>query len=94
LVGSFYESDDRVVGRIDKRSILDAALAVGRGDCDGVFVSCTSLRTAGIIEQAEQTLGKPVTASNHALAWHMLRLAGISDTSDGYGRLFQMQVAP
>lgn len=93
LIGSFYESDDRVVGRIDERSILDATLAVGRGDCDGVFVSCTSLRTAGIIEHAEQSLGKPVTASNHALAWHLLRLAGISDTIGGYGRLFGMQVA-
>jgi maleate isomerase len=94
LVGSFYESDDRVVGRIDEKSILDAALAVGQGDCDGVFISCTSLRTAGIIEQAEQRLGKPVTASNHALAWHLLRLAGVGDTRDGYGRLFHMQVTP
>ena len=94
LVGSFYESDDRVVGRIDPQSILDATLAVGQGDCDGVFVSCTSLRTAGMIEQAEQMLGKPVTASNHALAWHLLRLAGIHDTLDGFGRLYHMQVAP
>ena len=94
LIGSFYERDDRVVGRIDAQSILEATLAVGQGDCDGVFVSCTSLRTAGLIEQAEQVLGKPVTASNHALAWHLLRLAGINDTQTGLGRLFQMQAAP
>ncbi|MFT6022731.1 MAG: maleate isomerase [Ascidiaceihabitans sp.] len=94
LIGSFYEKDDRVVGRIDTQSILDATLAVGQGDCDGVFISCTSLRTAGIIEQAEQALGKPVTASNHALAWHLLRLAGIDDTMDGFGRLFRTQGAP
>jgi maleate isomerase len=37
-------------------------------------------------------LGKPVTASNHALAWHLLRLAGIEDTVDGFGRLFHMQL--
>lgn len=93
MVGSFYEKDDRVVGRIDPASILKATLAVGQGDCDGVFVACTSLRTAGIIEQAEIALGKPVTASNHALAWHLLRLAGIADTMDGLGRLYRLQEA-
>jgi maleate isomerase len=37
-------------------------------------------------------LDKPVTASNHALAWHLLRLAGIGDAVDGFGRLFKMQL--
>ena len=90
VVGSFFEESDAVVGKIDARSILDAAISVGSADdVDGVFVSCTSLRTAGIVEQAERALGKPVTASNHALAWHLLRLAGIDDTRDDMGRLFR-----
>ena len=93
MVGSFYEDDDTVVGRISPQAILNAALAVGRSDAvDGVFVSCTSLRAAGIIEQAEAALGKPVTASNHALAWHLLRLAGITDGVAGNGQLFQKQL--
>jgi len=66
---------------------------VGQSDAvDGVFISCTSLRAAGIIEQAETALGKPVTASNHALAWHLLRLAGIKDEVEGFGRLFETQL--
>ena len=90
LVGSFYEDSDITVGQIDTQSILDAALRIGASaDCDGVFISCTSLRAAGIIEAAEAALGKPVTASNHALAWHMLRLAGVTDRRDGWGRLFR-----
>ena len=94
-VGSFYEDSDEVVGRIDPQSILNAAIAVGQSaEVDGVFISCTSLRTAGIIEQAEAALGKPVTASNHAMAWHLLRLAGIEDTQKGLGRLFQLQLDP
>lgn len=92
-VGSFYEDDDTVVGRISPQAILDAALVVGRSDdVDGVFVSCTSLRAAGIIGLAESALGKPVTASNHALAWHLLRLAGITDAITGFGQLFQQQL--
>ena len=91
LVGSFYEESDAVVGRIDPASILKAAISVGEAaDVDGVFVSCTSLRAAGIIEKAETALGKPVTASNHALAWHLLRLAGVRDDVPGMGRLFQL----
>ena len=92
IIGSFYEENDEIVGRIEKASILDAAISLGRSDeVDGIFISCTSLRAAEIIEQAEETLGKPVTASNHALAWHLLRLAGISDELDGFGSLFKLQ---
>ena len=92
-VGSFYEDSDEVVGRIDPNSILEAAIAIGSSDkVDGVFISCTSLRAAGIIERAEALLKKPVTASNHALAWHLLRLAGVEDNVDGFGQLFKIQL--
>lgn len=92
-VGSFFEHSDEVVGRIDPTAILEAAISVGRSEAvDGVFISCTSLRAAGIIERAETALGKPVTASNHALAWHLLRLAGIKDEVKSFGRLFKMQL--
>jgi len=94
VVGSFYEESDVVVGKIDQRSILQATISVGQtADCDGVFISCTSLRAAGMIEQAEKTLNKPVTASNHALAWHLLRLAGVGDSIENAGQLFREQVA-
>jgi maleate isomerase len=33
---------------------------------------------ANIIHKAEQKLGKPVISSNQALAWHLLRLSGVS----------------
>jgi len=92
-VGSFFEDSDEVVGRIDPDAVLEAAISVGQNDgVDGVFISCTSLRAASIIDQAEAALDKPVTASNHALAWHLLRLAGIGDAVDGFGRLFKMQL--
>jgi len=74
--GSFEQTDDFVVGRISSQSILEAMQQlVSQVECDGVFVSCTSLRVAEILPQAEQLLGKPVTSSNHAMAWHLLRLA-------------------
>jgi maleate isomerase len=50
---------------------------------DEVFVSCTSLRVASLIERLEQRLRKPVTS----IAWHSLRLAGWNDPAPGFGRL-------
>ena len=95
VVGSFFEESDLVVGKIDPRSILQATLSVGEAaECEGVFIACTSLRAAGIIEEAEAVLKKPVTASNHALAWHLLRLAGISDYVENVGQLYQKQLTP
>ncbi len=93
VVGSFYEESDFVVGKIDPQSILEGAVSVGQSaQVEGVFISCTNLRAASIIEAAEKALGKPVTTSNHALAWHLLRLAGITDTRDDAGQLFQNQL--
>ena len=47
-----------------------------------------SVRLVEIAADLERELGKPVTSSNHALAWHCLRLAGIEDQLPQWGRLF------
>ena len=88
--GSFEQSEEQVVARIDAVSVHRAILDVGATDpCDAVFVSCTNLRTQDVIPEAEAALGKPVISSNQALAWHMLQLAGIEDAPAGGGRLLQ-----
>ena len=90
-VASFDQSDDFTVARITPQSVLDAILKVGTADnCDGVFVSCTSLRTLDIIAAAEARLGKPVLSSNQTLAWHLMRLSGLPAHIDGKGRLFTL----
>lgn len=89
VMGSFNEVDDNRVARITADSIEKAILEVGASDqCDAVFVSCTSMRVARIAERVEAKLGKPVTSSNHAMAWHMLRLAGQTQALPGLGKLF------
>jgi len=91
VMGSFNEEDDLKAARIDAASIRDAAIELGRSDrIDAVFVSCTSLRLADAVAEIEEALGKPVTSSNHAMAWHCLRLAGIDDVRHGQGRLFEL----
>lgn len=93
-VGSFEEEDDAVVARITPESVMEAVLRLGAHEAvEAVFVSCTSLRVAAIVEAAEARIGKPVTSSNHALAWHLLRLAGVEDAIPGFGRLYRTGLA-
>ena len=88
VFGTFDEEDDRRAACIDAASIRDAAIELGRDPrVEAVFVSCTSLRVAGVAAEIEAATGKPVTSSNHAMAWHALRLAGIEDRLP-WGRLF------
>lgn len=91
--GSYEQSAEQIVARITPASVLNSIVTVGSdANCDAVFASCTNLRTLNILDAAEETLGKPVISSNQALAWHMLRLAGIDDTPAGFGKLFQYPV--
>ena len=90
VMGSFNEEDDHKAARIAPDSVRRAAVELGRSDLvDTVFVSCTSLRLVDVIGELETELGKPVTSSNHAIAWHALRLAGIDDPLPQFGKLFE-----
>jgi maleate isomerase len=90
---TFDRRDDREAARISVASIEAAAerLAAAPG-VDAIFVSCTSLRVAEAVAGLEARIGIPVTSSNHAMAWHCLRLAGIDDVVPA-GRLFALPAA-
>jgi len=91
VFASFNEENDPTVARIATKSIKAAVLEVGgHAQVEAVFVSCTALRLTSIVAEVEDELGKPVTSSNHALAWHCLRLANVPDRLAAYGRLFSL----
>lgn len=91
VMGTFNNDNDNEVARISAELVEAAVLDLGsQPDVDAVFVSCTSLRVAHLIERLEERLGKPVTASNHAMAWHALRLAGYDESVPGFGRLMRL----
>ena len=85
--GSFEQTEERAVARITPDLVRQAILEVGRkAACDGVFVSCTNLRTLEILQTSEDELGRPVISSNQALAWHMLASAKIAHEPQACGR--------
>ena len=87
---TFDKRDDREAARITVDSIAEGIATLARGArLDAVFVSCTSLRLAENVAAIEAEVGIPVTSSDHALAWHSLRLAGVADAVRGAGRLFE-----
>lgn len=89
VFGSFDVSSEARVVRISAASIHDAALSLMQGaQVEGLFLSCTNLRTLEVIAPLEARLGKPVLSSNQVLAWHMMRLAGIKAPTDAPGMLF------
>ncbi len=91
---SFEEPDDNIVARITPAAIARAVERVaGMPGVEGVFVSCTSIRTVAHAAGLEARVGKPVTASNHALYWHMLRCAGIADALPQFGALYGLPLA-
>lgn len=87
-VASFDRRDDREAARISLASIEAAAerMAAVPG-VDAIFISCTSLRVAEAVAGLEKRIGIPVTSSNHAMAWHCLRLAGTTSSMPAGGCL-------
>jgi maleate isomerase len=74
--GSFGEPEEAKVARIAEESIVDAATTLADGaDIDGVFLSCTNLKTLQAIPRICKATNKPVFSSNSALAWHMKKLS-------------------
>ena len=67
------------------QEVVTAAPAI-----DAIFVSCTSLRVAEAAERLEERTCVPITSSNHAMAWHCLRLAGIEDVVSAAGKLYEL----
>lgn len=95
VFGSFNEESDAVVASISPASIRAGVQRLAdEGGIDAVFVSCTSVRLAEAAADIEAEVGLPVTSSNHAMAWHALRLAGVNDQLPEFGKLFTLPVQP
>lgn len=54
---------------------------------DVCFISCTAIRSAGLIADLEASLGIPVITSNQVLVWHALRTLRLGRRVAGFGRL-------
>ena len=80
---------DREMIRVAPEFLVEFACGIDRPEADAILISCGALRSIEVVDQIERTVGKPVVVSNQAMLWDCLRLAGVGDRIDGYGRLFR-----
>lgn len=85
-MGLHYDTD---MIRVSPRYLVDYARAIDTPEADAVLLSCGALRSIDVIDEIEQTLGKPAICSNQAMLWDSLRLAGVEDRLDGLGSLLR-----
>jgi maleate isomerase len=89
----FGQEEERDVARSARGALREAAEELARdGAVEAIFASCTNLRAASVIQETERSTGKPFLCSNQVLAWHMMRLAGITRPIPELGRLGSVQL--
>ncbi len=94
-VVSFDYEDGRKVGDVDifdPEVVFELGKRVDRPEAEAIFISCTNLRAAAIIDRLEKETGKPVVTSNQATFWACLRELGINEPIPGAGRLLRERV--
>lgn len=84
------ETNTEMAGIPPEAIAAQATAAVRDARADACFISCTAIRSAGVIEEVEQRTGLPVITSNQALAWYALRRLGVAEARAGFGRLFTL----
>lgn len=70
--------NNMMIGSLCEEDIYKFALGADRERADCLFMSCTNLRTIGIIRFLEETLRKPVLSSNLCSMWLALRNLNVS----------------
>ena len=81
------------VSTMELDGVHEAAASVFRdaSDADGVWITGALMPSVAVIRPLERELGVPVVTSMQAMAWRGLRLAGVDDAVEGFGRLFEQR---
>ena len=77
MVGLNQRGDIEAIEPEETRDIVISG--VDAPAAEAIFISCTGLRTAAIIDELEQSLSKPVVTANQATLWRLAHLAGSRD---------------
>jgi maleate isomerase len=72
-------ADDRDMARIALDDLVSFAAAATDPASDALFISCTAVRAAGVIDRIEAATGRPALSSNYAAAWNVARVCGVAE---------------
>lgn len=81
---------DDLTSSITPEMIETLAIQIDCETVQAVVIGCSAFRACGpgFISRLEHRIGKPVVTSTQAYIWWMLRVSGVQDRVEGYGRLF------
>jgi maleate isomerase len=66
--------DGETLHREPPETAMKLAESVDSSHAEGIFLSCTDLKTFTVIDEIEKALGKPVISSNSATLWKCLQV--------------------
>lgn len=76
-------------GELTPDQIVEFAMQANSPTAQAIVLSCTDLRAAETIELLEAQTDKPVITSNQALMFGAMQALELTDSVDGFGRLFE-----
>lgn len=76
------------IGLVESKKVEEFAKKTFRKQSDGLFLSCTNLRTLQVIELLEKEIGRPVISSNQATIWATLGMIRLKASTEKFGELF------
>ena len=92
MIGLNRWGDIEAIEPEETRGIIESRVDVPAAEA--VFISCTGMRTAEIINDLESSLGKPVITANQATLWQLANLLGIRNAVPHRGRLLAEAAKP
>ncbi len=75
------------IARVEPETVYQLSKRAASSGGEALFVPCTDFLDLDLIQTLERDLSIPVVAANQATMWHALRLSGIQDHLEGFGRL-------
>lgn len=79
--------DGYEIGKVEPHVVYELAMNVAKRcpEVDGLFISCTNLRSLEVVPLLCHELHKPVISSNQATLWYALKLLGMSYPINAWG---------
>jgi maleate isomerase len=87
FINGFRFLDSRETPKITTSQLLAFIRRNSLTDVDGLFISCTNLKTFGVIDEIEKEYGIPVVTSNQASLWNALCIIGDRENLGILGKL-------
>ena len=80
-------------GDMTPEQIFDWVTTHTPEDSDAVVIGGGGFRAIGVINEIENSLNIPILSANQASFWLALRMSGIDDRLNGYGRIFEKSIS-